>query len=567
MDSHRLMIKVKELMHSSEIIASKINGIHVYIMFFIYYQILNRIKTMHITGDEPHYIIDAYAMAFNQNRNVLDIYKNSELVQSIYGSPNLAPHLLGDMTVTFHGVGMSILLVPVTLIMQHGFLFREYVALFAAGVPALSFVLLRKNSRFFNPSRLIVATFIVFGLPPFAFYTNQLYPEVPAIFLSLCALYFMQRKNLFGPIVAVIFANYLYWIHIRFIPLSIGIVLLILLKRNTFEKLISVVISILSFLVYLYFNFNWYGTFDIFFQRHYIQANLTPESHGSIFYRTFFGHLFSPSYGVIPWNPVLLLSLAGLLQIFKNLNKKDMHVTLVIFASCSLYLFAVAYGGAVGGLVFPARYMIVLMPCFYYGLVFFFHALSIRQKSFGRSMAGMGIFFIVLSLIYLPISYKNVDNLYGRGDFQNQSLVPIARDFASLWPDYSSNYGTMMFVVNPSADDGQKSDFSLDYMPMGTFAVKAIGDASTVQSIQINSNEFQVNSLDNSEESQHLIGTFLNRRFGYVGGAVIWKSDAREVIRLELNQLSPVKSEFPETRHTLLILFAILVLKRWNFQK
>ena len=539
----------------------KVNALHVYLCFLVYYYIIDALRPSSLTGDEPHYAVDAYSIAHQGSRQVLSVYNNAEVIKSIYGSPDLSPHLLGDMTVTFHGVGLSLLLIPAALFLKVGHFFRVEMIFISAIVPAASFYLAKKIWKPQN-SIILLGAAIVFALPPWVFYTNQIYPEIPAAALGLLGTILILRKSFFAHIIASVLVNYLLWIHIRFITITFALLLCFYLTKKGLSRMMVLAITIGNFLLYLFYNNQWYGTLDIFFQRNYIQANLTSESHASVAYRTLFGHFFSGAYGAIPWNPLLALALIGLIPILKGILATANYWVRYSSLGFLAYLFQVAYGGAVGGLVFPARYMIIILPLFFFGLIYFLKYLSIlptKVKSFS-------IVFIVccflLSFSYIPLSYFNINNLYGRGDFQDQPLVPLARDVSNIWPDYSSNFPILELRVMPQTLDIEKSDFSLSYLPRGMYRIDSIDNHNQIAAVVINSDESYRFDSESLALDSKLLGFFQVRKFEYVGGSIIWRSSKHAPINIRIIKISPVKSEFPDLPATLLIVSGILFLGR-----
>ena len=235
--------------------ARKVNALHVYLCFLIYYYFIDALRPSSLTGDEPHYAVDAYSIAYQGSRQVLSVYNNAEVVKSIYGSPNLSPHLLGDMNVTFHGVGLSLLLIPAVLFLKVGHFFRVEMIFISAIVPATAFYLANKIWKPKN-SIVLLGEAIVFALPPWVFYTNQVYPEIPAAAIGLLGTILILRKSFFANVVASVLVNYLLWIHIRFITIAFALLLCFYLTKKGLSRIMVLAITVGNFLLYLFYTFD-----------------------------------------------------------------------------------------------------------------------------------------------------------------------------------------------------------------------------------------------------------------------------------------------------------------------
>jgi hypothetical protein len=421
-----------------------------------------------LTGDEPQYVIDAYNIIFNHSRDMTEIFKNKEIIDLIYPSGGLAPHLFGSMQVTFHGVGTSLFAIPAVFfpdpVIAVKFIFNFYTATSIALL--LRFASKQGTKNIFS---LVGIALVFFAFPPFAYFSDQVYPEIPAILILSIVFNLFLSNYKYNAVIVSGLLSFLPWLHIRYSALTLFGFLYIFFRKqfDWKDKLTSTLLFFVSGSAYLIANNAWYQTFNPFFLSKYTYQSFLPYSDVDLLYRFGFGHLFSGTYGLFPWNPFLMLFIVFALM-RRDLRKFSLESKMIISGS-TLYVITVGLGGSSGGLSFPARYVIVLVPIIW---------VSLKFREFDKFFVKKSMInFIIIGGIGLSVvGSMKVDSLYGRGESQNTPLLSPYRELSGIWPDYSLQFGrdsqgvtgnSSVDLQLTSVEDGQMK-FEIGFVPKGT---------------------------------------------------------------------------------------------------
>jgi hypothetical protein len=551
---------------------SKIFYLRVFTGFFVFYSFLSYLKLNGLTGDEPQYAIDGYNMLVNGSRNMPDIFNNKSVIDSFYPSGGLPPHLLAGMDVTFHSVGTSIFTIPAVLFPEPVVAVRLLFCLYSAlAVTLLARYTLRKVAG----HRIIVLllTCIVFAAPPFSIFSDQIYPEIPAVLLIAVVLNLIDSNLRFKYIMASAVLGVLPWIHLRFgIVTLIGIVCLVVSGMQKFQIYIATLILSLDGFLYLVMNKAWYLTWNPLFLSEYSYQAFLPYSESDLTYRVAFGHLFSGSYGLFSWNPALLLLSAFALSIvfYRNPGFTVRASRSLVIGGCCIYLVIIASNGASGGLAFPARYSIILIPIIWLG---------ISQKRVIDTIANLrlrlpliAVFSILLAATGIGVSCfvsTNSDALYGRGESQNTPLVQPYRQLSTVWPDYSLQFGRDSQGVTGvgsvslnflASERGNIAQFDFGYVPRGSFIMSSSLKSGSIQEINVVADQLSLNQqpiLTNLGSSYLLTLPFQTR---LSGTALLGPEFDPVQADLKLTQIENRLSEYPDLIKTFLLILGMFLI-------
>ena len=524
--------------------------------FFVYFNILSFIRSCGLTGDEPQYAIDAYNIVFNQSRNMVEIFKDQEVINQFYPSGGLGAHLFGSMLVTFHGVGTSLFCIPAVLfpypVIALKILFNFYTAV---SVTLLFKIAINKGLK--TVSKQISLVMIFFAFPPFAFFSDQIYPEIPALLILSIVFYLISIKSKFYIVNISILLSFLPWLHIRFTAITFfAFIYLIFTRQSAWRaKSISLLIFLVSGVLYLVANNRWYDTFNPFFLSSYTYSSFLPYSNLDLVYRFGFGHLFSGTYGLFPWNPLLLVLTVWII-IKSKYREHSLESTIIVLGTIS-YLITVGMGGSSGGLSFPARYVLILIPIIWISIPF---GLFDREKLKNPAM----ILIILVGVGLSIVGSLRVDSLYGRGESQNTPLMQPYRQLSTLWPDYSLKFGrdpqgvTGTGIQNLSfveANGKFKADLDFGFVPKGTFFISSNISNQNIREIQIIGDGLTPSQqpLVSHLENGHLISLPYTVRLS--GTILVDRQESNGVITL--NQVENRASEFPDLSKTLCLIFFI----------
>jgi hypothetical protein len=207
----------------------------VYALYFQGQWVFGQRPIIHITGDEPHYLVIATSLVRDGDLDVLDEYRDKaylpfypyhlgdarspEDMHAIYGQDG---HLYSK-----HGIGLPLLILPALRLGGHGL-----VILFMMGVAAtLSVQTLLLARDVVQRTGVAVAAWVAVAFTsPLLLYGDQIYPEVPGALLTVlgvrAVLRTVRARRAGGPLspgaalqlgLAV---GLLPWLHLRYIPLA-----------------------------------------------------------------------------------------------------------------------------------------------------------------------------------------------------------------------------------------------------------------------------------------------------------------------------------------------------------
>lgn len=568
-----------------------------------------------LSGDEPNYLMDAISMGIFHTRNSYKLYYDPEIVTSIYPSPILYPHVVGDAQVSYHGVGLSILLIPAVFFASKVLVAKIIVSLIAAASITVLFDLTLRVTNWVH-SKITLMVFIVIGLTgPVLFNANQLYPEYLCLLLLAIPLniVYRQSKSSFqlGSLVLILIClNYIWWLNVRYIPLAFAaqIAFVVYFLKNFAEKTgsknsklyltITFGFCALNILIMTYLFKIWYGTANLFFISQLQPTGLRVGDFAAV-YRTAGTYIFGQTEGLIPWAPVFVLAVPGCANLWSRFRVNLFYIAIPI----AIYLATIVQAAALGGSVVPLHYMALVVPflgtplaAFFISYINRFH-FSRNKTSFVASNVGNKqekltnlreisiAAAITLSIVWsLALSASGVRNegyLYMRSASQESPILPLAKIGQSFWPHYlSPNKDNGSLGVPPlntwTGQDGNLvSVFSQGYRSAGAYEATidvesnadapiefsiSIGKNSQIGVTEIDSRKFQIRPQENSQisipfqiyETSEVVWSLESN---VEAGFKINKSDMRV-----LNQQRP--SGFSDLGFTLLALFVFLTLFR-----
>lgn len=451
----------------------------------IFLHAYQNISAQPMTGDEPSYLLDAFSMARDGDRDLSNQYsfKHPEQLAKLFGGTVAYPHVLQLTSagqISWHGAGVGFAVVPGVWVGDWldnpvKWVRLELVLIDALAALAL-FGVVRRAAQILR-IRMIYAwaawASAVVSLPLVA-YADQLYPEVPALLCILLALNAAMRPRpgwrtiLAGSIAA----SYLPWIHIRFIPVCFGLLLALALRglatpsgassgglRDWVQSVPSelgrlgralwtrsgAAVAAATALPAL-FSF---GLMAIEFQRWYGSPQWTATGGGgggapavvtNTWYPAIFGGIFGSDYGWVPWAPVAVLALAALGSLVVLAPRWTLYGLLIV----AVYEFEIAFSGIpTPGFVFPGRYEIAVFPLLAVGLMVVLARIPVTWVA-----------FVPLMLATLAISWQASGRsgvyLLNTGTVQ----LPAAAHLESAFPDIERPAFSTAFIADPASLSG-----------------------------------------------------------------------------------------------------------------
>lgn len=568
-----------------------------------------------LSGDEPNYLMDAISMGIFHTRDSYKLYYDPEIVSSIYPSPILYPHVVGDAQVSYHGVGLSILLIPAVFFVSKVLVAKIIVSLIAAASITVLFDLTLRVTNWIH-SKITFLVFIVIGLTgPVLFNANQLYPEYLCLLLlaiPLSIVYRSSKSNLqLGSLIVILIClNSIWWLNVRYIPLAFAaqISFVIYFLKNMTEKtgsknskrylVITIIFTALNILIMTSFYRKWYGTANLFFISELQPTGLRVGDFAAV-YRTAGTYIFGQTEGLIPWAPFFVLAVPGCAILWFRFRFNLFYIAMPL----AIYFGTIIQAAALGGSVVPLHYMAPIVPFFGIPLGVFFvtyvnrYLISRNHRIFDISnvrnnedrlanikqvtVAVAITLSIVWSLALSASGVRNEGYLYMRSASQESPILPIAKIGTSFWPHYlSPNKDNGSLGVPPvntwiNQDGNLTSVFSQGYRSAGAYRATIEIESKTetaieiVFSIGINS-QLGVREIDTAKFEIASPGpTQISIPFQiYETSEIVWslKSNVDSGFTVNesdlrvLNQQRP--SGFSDLGFTLLALFVLLTLFR-----
>jgi hypothetical protein len=183
---------------------------------------------LHVTGDEPHYLIMADGLVRDHTFDLRSAYAREARTEAIYGSPIPAPHIVivNHRWGPYHEPGLALLLAIPFLV---GRTLASRVALCVVGawlLPLLCFKWLRVRM----PAQ--AAAWLTIGLcvgVPVSFGASQIYPDLPAGIAATALLLWLLERTRDDPSAARwasfwLAAGLLPWLNLKFLAATAALI-------------------------------------------------------------------------------------------------------------------------------------------------------------------------------------------------------------------------------------------------------------------------------------------------------------------------------------------------------
>jgi hypothetical protein len=377
--------------------------------------VLRTMRTATPTGDEPHYLLYAAAIAHG-TFDLRGVYAHD--VPRFFPAPTLAPHAYVYRTDGAlrgqHPPGLPLLLAPVVRLGAGAHTVRLVMIVLAALLGQELFGLLREQLPRARAARW-AAWGAVMLLLPLLVYSGQIYPDEPAALVLVAVTRRLLRPRLNGWATAIVAGGpaLLPWLHPRYLPFALGLCLWASRRGLRLQAPFALAASLVGLGGCFWY---WYGSPDP--RQAYAP---TGGQHWSVMavYQHSVGLLLSPDFGWLPWAPAQLVGVAGLGLLIRRYGRGVLAALLVV----GLYLLTLGTANATIGFSYPGRYAVPFVP-----LVALPLALALARHRV------LWLAFVPLALLSLVLTARGVRrwfDLYATGQ---PTRIPIARTLAPLWP-------------------------------------------------------------------------------------------------------------------------------------
>jgi len=358
-----------------------------FIVFFLslamFFSLKNRIvdiytpaaKQCHrLTGDEPSYMLICQSIVLDRDVNLWNDAMERRGIT--FGHPRPQPHKAtfdrdGKVIYSIHPPGLPCLLSPFFALAMGTGLTPRFVCTSVLNILAAVFAVLIYRFAFsLSKSRLAAMAVAVLAACtcPLFIYSGQLYPELTAGLLMLCAFFLLLRNPTRSRLATAAEALFvgaclaaLPWMHIRFAVFSfLGLIVLIAYRRGQVRYVLIALFPLLVSATALTICHNrWYGS--PWPHAAYVAQGSSSGLSSSFpkLLRNLLGILLDSGCGLLTWCPWLVFVPAG---IWFSLKERKME-TVILISGAAVYLAVIAsFSNWWGGFCPPNRFLVVLIP-------------------------------------------------------------------------------------------------------------------------------------------------------------------------------------------------------------
>ena len=374
-------------------------------------------QSHYLAGDEPAYLLLTHSFVTDFDFNLYNncVHKDGRAFGLETAGGHAARRDLARKAIySIHTPGLSVLIAPAYAIGLYGPLApRVAVCLFLNLVAALLavniYLLCAELSRLAGstgrwPSLLATAAAIL--TPPLLFYSNLIYPELPAALLILYALRHSlfsvfpsplhRHTHSFSRLFAILGAAFLPWLSFRFFLPAFALIALMILHPPSEERRVRlchwwpIIPFLASLTLFFLYEYRAFGTINP--AAGYVYQNLGKRwffSRGAL--DGFFGIILDRGHGILTWSPVYILSLTGLFLLLREQRFIGVWITVILV---SIYLSGANFVFWWGGFAPPPRYMVAPAPLLAGAMCY---ALSRRP---GKLFLALFVLLLSLSVLF-----------------------------------------------------------------------------------------------------------------------------------------------------------------------
>ncbi len=371
-------------------------------------------RKLGFSGDEPHYLVITQSIVQDGDINVKNQYLK-ESWREFYREKwvKILPHARPTGRKTWYSIhlpGTSALVLPFYLLARpfspyaKKFILRLGFSLY--GILTLWLLYLFLKEEFSEEISVYSTALVAFTIPAFPFFFH-IFPEIPVAGIVIFALLSLFRKKRALLLASGFLAGSLPWFgakYVIYLVMLLLISLFLLRKKALYFILPSLALSS-GFFLFLKHAYGSFSLLSIYY------GVLPPEKRAEIvkdiLYRipwhyrfsTFLDYLFDQRDGLLPYAPVYIFSMAGLLRFWKR------KVSLVTLFLLLPFVFNYGWQTHRGGYCPPARPLASGIWAFAVGLALFMQ--NAKRENFrfifkGLAGVSIGVSFLLSSM---PLSY------------------------------------------------------------------------------------------------------------------------------------------------------------------
>jgi hypothetical protein len=317
---------------------------------------------LRVSGDEPHYLLMAQSLWREGDLDLRDNFEREDWREYTPGpvAPHWAAPRRDGRPFPAHGPGLPLLLAPVYALGGR-LLCVAAIALGAAGLTALVRTLALRVTG--DETRALFAWAAAAG-PPVAFYALHIYTEVPSALALAGSLELLLRAQEPGPVrrrmlqaaASALLASALPWLHVKMAMAAAGIGLFALRRLRGRPRVVFAGVAALMAEGYAAFFYSVWGWASPLAMYGGTAPGGAPRPLLALA-----GLLLDRSFGLLPYAPVFVMSLAGAPALVQAARRQPAGAALIVTGATVLAPI-LAWRMWWGGQCPPARFLVPLVP-------------------------------------------------------------------------------------------------------------------------------------------------------------------------------------------------------------
>jgi len=388
-------------------------------------------KGIHLSGDEPHYLMITQSIVEDGDILLKNNVENKTYMDFI--PVELPAHMIirNGKHLSFHMPGLSILLIPFYLlfkitgnIISPQLFFRISISIINAFFPFALFYL----AKSIFPTKKIINIWLLSILTvPMLFHSIHIFPELPASTL-LVGSFILIIRNKTNSLLAGFMYSLTIWFHVKYYPLLLlfGLYVMWNLLKNRDKKVFLkfFVFPALSSILLILFCKLTYGTYNptgIFPSENYLTTPMLLKI------KVFFAYFLDQRDGLLFYAPALFLFIFG----FKKI-KPSLKLPAILLITYTIFHSITTVRGAYSPAGRPLIFVLWIILLFTYN-----HYFNSNRKYLFTILSGLNFFVLFWILYYPQFIYQPVFASTSLGTssllrFMSSNIVNIS----SLFPSF-----------------------------------------------------------------------------------------------------------------------------------
>jgi hypothetical protein len=334
---------------------------------------------LRVSGDEPHYLLMAQSLWREHDLDLRDNHAREDWRE--YTPGPIAPHYgaprADGRPYPAHSPGLALLLAPLYALGGRP-LCVIALTLAAAG---LSLEMWKAARRLTSDDEASLLAWTLALLPPVAFYAFEIYTEIPAaLALAVALRLLLGGPSAGGAVAAAVLAGALPWLHLKMLPAAMAMAVIAAVRLRGRARAAFFAVALVQGLAFLAYYRAIFGVASPLA----IYGGWPRDADGSPL-RALAGLFLDRSFGLLPYAPVFLITLAGLGRLVRLRAWEPLLVGAAVIAP------VLPWRMWWGGQCPPARLLVPLVPVLALALAARIAATRAGLARWRWALVGLGI--------------------------------------------------------------------------------------------------------------------------------------------------------------------------------